>query len=297
MPFGLLTGLGAALAWGILDIVTALTSRVIGSLRVTAGMQLVTAVLFAIIFIVTGATLPDDPGTIAISILLGFIGAGAYLAYFTGLQYGPISVVSGVVAAFGGLTVVLSVVFRGESLTTLQAGGAAIATMGVVLTGLAFDGGWRSTRFAGPGVIFSIVALILFALMTMATDIALESTGWVQVYLVARTVNAAIAILTVIALSTVATRFGRRPTGGPAWSNRRVAAALIGAGVLDVLGLISFAVGLESAPTWMVGLAASFGPAVTIVVAVALLGERLRPLQWVGLAGICAGMVAIGLPS
>ena len=62
MPFGLLTGLGAALAWGTLDIVTALTSRVIGSLRVTAGMQLVTAVLFAILFIVTGATLPDDPG-------------------------------------------------------------------------------------------------------------------------------------------------------------------------------------------------------------------------------------------
>ena len=215
MPFGLLTGLGAALAWGTLDIVTALTSRVIGSLRVTAGMQLVTAVLFAILFVVTGATLPDDPGTIAISILLGFIGAGAYLAYFTGLQYGPISVVSGVVAAFGGLTVVLSVVFRGESLTTLQAAGAAIATMGVVLTGLAFDGGWRSTRFAGPGVIFSVVALILFALMTMATDIALELTGWVQVYLVARTVNAAIAIVTVIALSTVATRFGPAPDGRP----------------------------------------------------------------------------------
>lgn len=297
MPFGLLTGLGAALAWGTLDIVTALTSRVIGSLRVTAGMQLVTAVLFLALFVITGSALPTDPAAIGISILLGFIGAGAYLAYFTGLQYGPISVVSGVVAAFGGLTVVLSVVFRGETLTGLQATGAVIATVGVVLTGLAFDGGWRSTRFAGPGVIFSVIALILFALMTMATDIALETTGWIQVYLVARTVNAAIAIVTVIALSTVATRFGHRPTGGPIWSNGRVAGALLLAGFLDILGLISFAIGLESAPTWMVGLAASFGPAVTIVVAVALLGERLRPLQWVGLAGICAGMVAIALPS
>jgi len=69
------------------------------------------------------------------------------------------------------------------------------------------------------------------------------------------------------------------------------------AGVLDVVGLISFAIGLESAPTWMVGLAASFGPAVTIVVAVAFLGERLKPIQWFGLAGICLGMVAIGIPS
>ena len=45
----------------------------------------------------------------------------------------------------------------------------------------------------------------------------------------------------------------------------------------------------------MVGLAASFGPAVTIVVAVALLGERLKPIQWAGLAGIGIGMIAIAI--
>ena len=68
------------------------------------------------------------------------------------------------------------------------------------------------------------------------------------------------------------------------------------AGCLDVIGLIAFATGLESAPTWMVGLAASLGPAVTIMVAVAFLGERLRPIQWIGLAGILTGMVCIALP-
>jgi drug/metabolite transporter (DMT)-like permease len=72
--------------------------------------------------------------------------------------------------------------------------------------------------------------------------------------------------------------------------------AIVVAGVLDVLGLIAFATGLERAPTWMVGLAASFGPAITILVAVALLGERLRPIQWLGLGGILTGMVAIAIP-
>jgi drug/metabolite transporter (DMT)-like permease len=57
-----------------------------------------------------------------------------------------------------------------------------------------------------------------------------------------------------------------------------------------------FAYGLEHAETWLVGLASSFGPAVTIIAAVALLGERLRPIQWLGLAGILVGMIAIGLP-
>ena len=296
MPFGLLTGLCAALAWGSLDVITALGSRVVGSLRVTAGMQLVTAVIFAVLVIATGTVLPTDARSIGLAVLLGMIGAGAYLSYFTGLQFGPIAVVSGMVAAFGGLTVVLSVVFRGESLTPLQALGATIATAGVLVTGLAFDGGLRSVRFAGPGVVFAVIALVLFSLMAITTDIALETMSWLQVYSIARGVNAAIGITVIVVLAVAGSRMIERPVGGPSWPASRVVVAITIAGILDVLGLIAFATGLESAPTWMVSLAASFGPAVTILVAVALLGERLRPIQWLGLAGILTGMVAIAIP-
>jgi len=297
MPFGLLTGLTAALFWGTLDVITALGSRVIGSLRVTAGMQSVSAVLFLVIFVATGATIPTDPTSIALAVLLGLIGAGAYLAYFTGLQFGPIAVVSGMVSAFGGLTVVLSVVFRGESLSALQAFGAVVATVGVLLTALAFDGGLRATRFAGPGVVFALVALVLFSLMAITTDVALETMSWIQIYTIARVVNAAIGTVVLLVLARrVGSALGHRPEGGPPWSNPRIVGALVLAGSLDVVGLIAFAIGLETAPTWMVGLAASFGPAVTIMVAVAFLGERLRPVQWFGLLGILTGMVCIAIP-
>jgi drug/metabolite transporter (DMT)-like permease len=297
MPFGLLTGLTAALFWGTLDVITALGSRVVGSLRVTAGMQSVTAVLFLAIFVATGATIPTDPTSIALAVLLGLIGAGAYLSYFTGLQFGPIAVVSGMVSAFGGLTVVLSVVVRGESLSPLQAFGAGVATVGVLLTALAFDGGLRATRFAGPGVVFAIVALVLFSLMAITTDVALETMSWIQIYTIARVVNASIGIVAVLILARRAgSALGHRPEGGPTWSNQRIVGALVLAGVLDVVGLVAFATGLETAPTWMVGLAASFGPAVTIMVAVAFLGERLRPVQWFGLLGILTGMICIAIP-
>lgn len=53
---------------------------------------------------------------------------------------------------------------------------------------------------------------------------------------------------------------------------------------------------LSNAPTWMVGLASSLGPPVTILVAVAFLGERLKAIQWLGLVGVAIGMIAIGLP-
>jgi drug/metabolite transporter (DMT)-like permease len=296
MPFGLLTGLCAALAWGTLDVITALGSRVVGSLRVTAGMQFVTAVIFAVLVVITGTALPSDARSIALAVLLGMIGAGAYLAYFTGLQFGPIAVVSGTVAAFGGLTVVLSVLFRGESLTFLQTAGATIATVGVLLTGLAFDGGIRAVRFAGPGVVFALIALVLFSMMALTTDIALETMSWLQVYSIARGVNATIGIGAIVVLTLAGHRLVGRPVAGPRWPRNRMIGAVTLAGILDVLGLIAFATGLESAPTWMVSLAASFGPAVTILVAVALLGERLRPVQWLGLAGILVGMVAIAIP-
>ena len=296
MPFGLLTGLAAALCWGTLDVLTALGSRVVGSLRVTAGMQLVTAVIFGALVVVTGTVLPDQASSIALAVLLGLIGAGAYLSYFTGLQFGPIAVVSGMVAAYGGLTVVLAVIVRGETLTALQAIGATVATIGVLMTAIAFDGGVRSARFAGPGVVFALIALVLFALMAITTDIALESMTWLQIYAIARGVNAAIGVTALVVLGRAGHPLTTRPSGGPAWSSMRVVAAITVAGVLDVLGLIAFATGLESAPTWMVGLASSFGPAITILVAVALLGERLRPVQWLGLAGILTGMVAIAIP-
>jgi drug/metabolite transporter (DMT)-like permease len=265
-------------------------------------MQLVGAAFIWLAALATGTTLPADPFVLVGGALVGLAGAGAYLSYFTGLRIGPIAVVSGMVAAYGGLTVVLAVVIRGESLTPLQALGASVATLGVVLTGISFDQGLRGTRFASPGVVFAVVALILFATMSIGSDIVIDRAPWLEVLLVARTANAVVSVIVLVVASTALRAIsapmieGVEGDDGGGRMDRRVLGAIVLSGVLDVLGLMSFAYGLEHAETWLVGLASSFGPAVTIVVAVALLGERLRPIQWVGLGGILCGMIAIGLP-
>ena len=302
MPIGLLTGLAAAVCWGTLDLFSALASRQIGSLRMTTGMQIVGAVLVWVAAIATGTQLSMDPFVLIGSSLVGLAGAGAYLTYFTGLRIGPIAVVSGVVAAYGGLTVVLAVVLRGETLTSVQAAGAIIATVGVVMTGLAFDQGWRNTRFASPGVAFAVVALVLFATMTIISDVVIDRAPWLEVLVVSRTANAVLTVLVLVLALTTFRRLaapileGAEGDGGLGRADVKVISFVVLAGALDVLGLAAFAYGLEHAETWLVGLASSFGPAVTIVVAVAVLGERLRPTQWVGLGGILVGMIAIGLP-
>jgi drug/metabolite transporter (DMT)-like permease len=144
-------------------------------------------------------------------------------------------------------------------------------------------------------VIFAVVALVLFAFMAITMDIALESADWIQVLLVSRLVIGFVSILAIVAIA-VAGRRETSPSGRPPVPVRRVAVMLVIAGALDATGLVSFAIGLSNAPTWLVGLASSFGPAVTILVAVAFLGERLKGIQWLGLLGVAIGMIAIGLP-
>ncbi len=300
MPLGLLTGLVAAVSWGTLDVFSALASRRIGSLKVTTGLQVVGATLVLLLAFASGATFPTDPFVFLGGMFVGLAGAGAYLTYFTGLRIGPIAVVSGVVAAYGGLTVVLAVLVRGESLTVLQAAGATSATVGVVLTGVAFDGGLRGTRFASPGVGFAIVALVLFSVMSIGSDIVIDHAGWLQVLTVSRTANAVLS-LGILGVLLSAFRGPAEPLlvgdpGADGRPDRRVLALVLLAGLLDVTGLIAFMYGLEHAPTWLVGLASSFGPAITIIVAVAFLGERLRRVQWIGLGFVLLGLVVIGLP-
>ena len=300
MPLGLLTGLGAALSWGTLDVFSALASRRIGSLKVTSGIQIVGAAIVIALAVATGTPFPSDPAVLLGGALVGLAGAGAYLSYFTGLRIGPIAVVSGVVAAYGGLTVVLAVVFRGETLTALQAAGATVATIGVILTGIAFDGTMRGTKFASPGVAFAIVALVLFASMSIGSDIVIDRSSWIDVLIVSRMTNAVVSMV-ILAVALTVLRGPAKPliigeSGVAGAIDRRVVGLVILAGILDVGGLMVFTYGLEHAETWLVGLASSFGPAVTIVVAVAFLGERLKPVQWLGLGGVLVGMIAIGLP-
>jgi drug/metabolite transporter (DMT)-like permease len=296
MPLGLDYGLIAALCWGSTDVMGTIGGRRLGSLPVIAIAQASSLAISAVVALGLRLELPSDPFVLLLAGVFGVVAAGAYLSFFTALRIGPLAVVSPVVAAYGGLTVLLAVLVRGETLHPIQALGAMLATAGVVLTGIVFDGGWRGTRIVGRGVLFSLVAMFLFAVLTVGLATPIRIAGWLPVLLASRVANA-LTIWTVLVVVVVA-----RPRGSEtllattAGRTNRAVLAAVAAGVLDIVGFVAFAIGLERAPTWIVGLASSFGPVVAVIVAVVLWGERLRASQWVGLAGIAAGLVAVALP-
>jgi drug/metabolite transporter (DMT)-like permease len=296
MPIGLALGLVASLAWGFTDLSGALASRRVGSAGVLAGTQLTSLALLALIAFANTALLSASalPG-FAIGLVLGVVAALAYLSFYTALRIGPISVVSPVVAAYSGLTVVLAVLFRGESLAPLQWVGAAIASAGIVLTGLELGGSIRQTRLAGPGVLVALVTMVLFAVLTVALAGPIKDHGWLPVMLGSRTTNTLVGV--VLLAVALRTRGGRLDPllGPPGGVSRRAIGLVLAAGACDLVGFVAYTIGLEVAPTWLVGLASSFGPALVVLVAVAFLGERLRPSQWTGLTMLAAGLVVLAL--
>jgi drug/metabolite transporter (DMT)-like permease len=297
MTLGLLLGLGAAIAWGFTDVAGTFAGRRIGSLRALTGAQ--TASLVVLLAVATPAGGLDAVTRMSVSDLalcsvLGLAAMGAYLAFFTALRIGPLAVVSPTVAAYGGLTVVLAVLLRGETPTMLQAGGAALSTIGVILVGLVSDGGIRATRIVGRGVPLGVVALVLFAVVTIGLADPIGRHGWLAVIVVSRVANAAACVGLLVFVLAVGPRWASpllATNDDPARATRFVVAA----GVLDLAGFVSYAIGLERAETWIVGLASSFGPVVAVLVGLGFLDERLRPSQWLGLGLVGVGLVAVAV--
>ncbi len=309
---GVLLGLTAALTWGLTDVVAMVASRRAGSLAATAGTQVVSLLVLLVLAAATGARLPADPAVTATAFASGLISAVAYLAFYTALRHGPITVVSPVVSMYGGLTVVLSILLLGEHLAPLQVLGVMVATSGIVLAAVAFDGGLRRARPVGPGVAYALLALVAFAGVTIILSGPIRAAGWLPILVVARIANAG----TVCVIFGTA-RLRRRPvfptTSGPAPASgpapqvarstmeptrspdRRILGLVVAAGLLDIAGFIAFAVGLQISQTWLVGITSSFGPVVAVAIGVVAFGERPRPVQWLGLAFVLASVFLIAL--
>jgi len=297
MPTGLGLGLFASVAWGMVDVAAAVSTQVVGSLRVLVGTQLVSLVVLGGMALLFPSLLGSSSidGVVA-GFPLGILTAGAYLAYFTALRLGPLSIVSPVIMAYGGATVVLAILLRGEVLTPAQALGAAIATAGVVLAGVTFEAGsLRGVRIVGPGVVAAVLTLIGFAVITLLLATPIREHGWFPVIVGSRIGNN-LASLLLLAVALRSAWRGFRPMLEPSlgWTRPVVLVVIIG-GVCDIAAVAAYAIGLGIAPVWLIGLSSSFGPVLAVGYAVWRLGERPHRTQWAGLGLIAVGVAVLAL--
>ncbi len=296
MESGLLYGLVAAVAWGLTDVAAAVGGRRFGSLPTLAVSQLISTVVLLGVGLAVEGRVPVSPEVVPIATLLGLLAATAYVTFFAALRIGPVSIVSSCVGAYGGLSVILAVLLLGETIRPVQWVGAGVATVGIVLAAFHLDGPLRSARPASRGVVLAVVALVVFAVITVGLAGPIRRVGWLDVVFVERLANS----VAVWVLLFVVRRF--RPRGSetlmrhPDPLTRRGLGLVLAVGLFDVVGLIALGIGLQVSLAWLVGLSSSFSPAVAVLVAVVGLGERPLRLQWLGMAGIALGLVLVAAP-
>ena len=211
MPSGLLYGLVAAAGWGLVDVIASVTGKRLGPIAFAAATQSIGLAVFVALAIITRTTI--GPTAAGEAFLFGGVAAIGYLAAFTALRIGPLAVVSPVMASYGGLTVVLAVVFRNEQLTSAQWVGVALTTSGIVLAALVLDDGIRKARPVSAGVAFALIACLGFAFATVGLAAPIQAAGWLPATVISRFGNVALVL-------HVPRRCGRPEAKGPRWGGR-----------------------------------------------------------------------------
>lgn len=277
---GIVLGLASSVAWGTSDFLGGLQSRRISALvvlLVTQPVGLVGALAVALIF--GGDSLSAEQA------LLG-AGAGSVVvlalgAFYRAMALGSISVVS-MVAALGVLVPVVAGLLRGEEPTPIQAAGAVLAVTGVLLVSREPDPEWRAAGRASIGL--AAVAALGFGTFFLLLDGATtEEPAWTIV-------AARLGGVFTVGVAALALR--------PSLAiSREMVPALVAIGILDVTANSLFAVATNHGLLSLVAIAGSLYSAVTVLLAMIFLGERLAGLRLAGLVAALGGVAAIALGS
>lgn len=278
---GVALALGASLAWGVSDFVAGLSVRRAGAPAVTLLTQLCAVVLGVAWTAASGDPAPDAR-TAALALGAGvgvLVGLGSF---YRALALAPMSIVAPI-AATGVAVPVLAGVAGGDRPAAVQVAGIGLASAGVVLAVR------RPGQLAGPtgdaraGVALALLAAVgsgaFLWLMAPASE---DSLPWALI--IARGAAAPLFALAVVA-------------GGvrlrPAFGSPAAAAEILTVALLSFAASALYAASTRHGLLSLVSVLASLYPAVTVVLAWRVLGERLDRGRRLGVVAALAGVVLI----
>jgi len=211
--------------------------------------------------------------------LAGALGGLGLIILFAGLSLGQAAAVAPVSAAVAAMVPVVAALIQGESPSTLSWFGVALAVPAIMLCAWVTDPG----ELPGGGLVYGLAAGLGFG--SFSVLIRLTSEGSNLLPLIASR-GATILVPLVVAGMGVwnVSRFSRTPGG------------LISANaILDVSGNVALLYALRAGSLATAAVAASFYPAVTVIMARIVNDEHLHRRQILGLGLALLAMTAIAL--
>ena len=266
--------LGASLSWGLADFFGPLKSRVLGTLRVLFFAQVAGVVMIGLAVAIRGEA-PHDPAVL-LAIPAAISGTLGLFAYYRGMAVGAMSVVAPIAGVSAAVPVAVGLA-TGDRPSSLQVVGIVLALAGVGLASREKqEGGSRIAAGAG----LALLAAIGFGGYFVPMHVAGSADFW-WASLVFRLTS-----FTLIAAATAIVRPSLRISRGDA-------AFVAAVGIGDTLGNFLFAASSSHGLLSVTAVLASLYPIVTVVLARAILQERIARSQQAGVAATLAGVALI----
>lgn len=271
-------GLLSGIAWGFADFLGGLQSRRLPLLTVVLGSQVVGFLLVGSIVVARGEG-PPSGEFFLFAALSGAAGAAGLTAFYRGLAVGAMGIVAPISATAAAIPVSVGVA-TGDRPSLVQGVGIALAIGGVTLASReAGDEAGRS-RAVAAGVGLALVAALGFGLFFVTMDVASDD-GVLWAALVSRA-----ASVGLLALAWLLVRPRAELEGADAGK-------LAAVGLLDISANLSFAAASTQGLVSVVAVLGSLYPVVTVVLARAVLHERIGTVQRAGALGALAGVLLI----
>ena len=272
---GVLLGGVSSLLYGIGDFLGGE-----GAKRVSAATVVLWSGLFAIPFITAIALFVggDARGRdLWIGAAAGAAGALGLVTLFAGLSRGQAAAVAPATAVLSGMVPLVVALFQGERPGPVVWVGVALAVPAIALCS------WVAERGEVPlgGVGYGLLAGLGFGAYTAVIDQTSNVSGLLPL------IPARAATMVVVGLVSLLGVWKISPfTESPRW-------IIIGNGIFDVSGNVTLLLALRSGSLAQVSIAASFYPAVTVLMARLVNSEQLRARQILGLVLSLVALAAI----
>lgn len=271
-----LVALAASLMWGASDFLGGTASRRLRALEVYAIAQAIGLVFIAILLV--GAGEAGELGPVLVpGTLAGVLAFVGMISLYRALAIGPM----GIVAPTASLSVIVPVAYalvRGESPSSLQMLGILLAVAGILLA--------CGPELSNPNGLTPLLLAGLTAVTLGCSLIFMAEGSKVSALATMTVLRVAAIVLCAAALLALRWRLEVR---------RRDLAPLAAIGVLETGANVSFGVASTLGLLAVTSVLASLYPIVTAVLAAVILRERLRAVQYAGVACAMAGVFLIAL--
>ena len=276
MGLTVLIGVCVAICWGIPDVWLARAARSVGALPTVIGSIAIGLALTSPLVLFAGMPHVTLRGALLI-LLMGALTMVGYLIAFSAFRFGKVSVVAPIIACEGAVAAVISIAL-GESMDVRALALLPIAVIGVVLA--AMGGGAEGSGGAKRA---AIAALLWGGVLVLAAPVA-DEVGWMWGFILVRLV----ALLLAIPLGI---RAGVTTKARLDWKN------VAGWGIGDSAASLLFIIGADRGNIAVLSVLAAQFATVGVIAGFLILGERLRPRQWVGIVLVIlavTGVAAVG---